>query len=176
MSMNPISQNIINQWLSYSFEMHLGLDWIWLWYVLYCYVWKLVVQCCAYTGFSIHSMACSVALDDGVLHKVEAAAYWTAVVPNVEEYGSVVARAITSGDENVAKRILWRGVMTVDMLPWGTRCSRRGSKSVILRPRSALRCSGESNGSAFFLSFHIKCVPNLQSCKHIQWDLWCINQ
>ncbi|KAE8796646.1 chloroplast stem-loop binding protein of 41 kDa b, chloroplastic [Hordeum vulgare] len=80
------------------------------------------VQCCAYTGFSIHSMACSVALDDGVLHKVEAAAYWTAVAPNVEEYGSVVARAITSGDENVAKGILWRGVMTVDMLPWGTSC------------------------------------------------------
>ncbi|XP_044976399.1 senescence/dehydration-associated protein At3g51250-like [Hordeum vulgare subsp. vulgare] len=53
-----------------------------------------------------------VALDDGVLHKVEAAAYWTAVAPNVEEYGSVVARAITSGDENVAKGILWRGVMT----------------------------------------------------------------
>ncbi|KAI4990530.1 hypothetical protein ZWY2020_038893 [Hordeum vulgare] len=82
---------------------------------------KSVVQCCAYTGFSIHSMACSVALDDVVLRKVEAAAYWTAVAPNVEEYGSVVARAITSGDDNVAKGILWRGVMTVDMLPWGTR-------------------------------------------------------
>ncbi|KAE8818809.1 hypothetical protein D1007_03411 [Hordeum vulgare] len=100
------------------------------------------VQCCAYTGFSIHSMACSVALDDGVLHKVEAAAYWTAVVPNVEEYGNVMARAITSGDENVAKRILWRGVMTVDMLPWGTRCSRRGSKLVILRLSHANIFSG----------------------------------
>ncbi|KAI4964547.1 hypothetical protein ZWY2020_005511 [Hordeum vulgare] len=66
------------------------------------------------TNLVVHMADClgCVALDDGVLHKVEAAAYWTAVAPNVEEYGSVVARAITSGDENVAKGILWRGVMT----------------------------------------------------------------
>ncbi|KAI5021904.1 hypothetical protein ZWY2020_058634 [Hordeum vulgare] len=74
------------------------------------------------TNLVVHMADClgCAALDDGVLHKVEAAAYWTAVAPNIEEYGSVVARAITSGDENVAKGILWHGVMTVDMLPWGT--------------------------------------------------------
>ncbi|KAI5008066.1 hypothetical protein ZWY2020_009114 [Hordeum vulgare] len=83
------------------------------------------------TNLVVHMADClgCVALDDGVLHKVEAAAYWTAVMPNVEEYGSVVARAITSGDENVAKGIRWRGVMTVDMLPWGTRAD---SKNILI--------------------------------------------
>ena len=62
---------------------------------------------------------------DGVRREVEATAYWTAVAPNVEEYGSAVARAIASGAENVAKGILWCGVMTVDRLRWGNEVLRK---------------------------------------------------
>ncbi|KAI4972462.1 hypothetical protein ZWY2020_003387 [Hordeum vulgare] len=50
----------------------------------------------AYTRFSAHSVAGSEGLADGVHGEVEAAAYWTAVLPNVEEYCSAVARAIAS--------------------------------------------------------------------------------
>ncbi|KAF7098782.1 hypothetical protein CFC21_100496 [Triticum aestivum] len=79
----------------------------------------------AYTRFSAHSVAGSEGLADGVRGEVEAAAYWTAVAPNVEEYGSAVARAIASGAENVAKGILWCGVMTVDRLRWGQEVLRK---------------------------------------------------
>lgn len=79
----------------------------------------------AYTRFSAHSVAGSEGLADGVRGEVEAAAYWTAVAPNVEEYGSAVARAIASGAENVAKGILWCGVMTVDRLRWGNEVLRK---------------------------------------------------
>ncbi|KAI4965346.1 hypothetical protein ZWY2020_054743 [Hordeum vulgare] len=73
-----------------------------------------LVQCYAYGSPSTPWLAVRY-LGDGVLHKVEAAS--GTLSSNIEEYGSVVARAITSGDENVAKGILWHGVMTVDMLP-----------------------------------------------------------
>uniref|UniRef100_A0A8I6YJ67 Senescence domain-containing protein n=1 Tax=Hordeum vulgare subsp. vulgare TaxID=112509 RepID=A0A8I6YJ67_HORVV len=79
----------------------------------------------AYTRFSAHSVAGSEGLAYGVRGEVEAAAYWTVVAPNVEEYGSAVARAITSGAENVAKGILWCGVMTVDRLRWGNEVLRK---------------------------------------------------
>ncbi|XBI67999.1 hypothetical protein VPH35_047262 [Triticum aestivum] len=64
-------------------------------------------------------------LSDGVLGEVEAAAYWTAVAPNVEEYGSAVARANASGAENVAKWTMWCGVMTVDRLRWRNKVLRK---------------------------------------------------
>ena len=64
-------------------------------------------------------------LADGVLGEVEAAAYWTAVAPNVEEYGSAVARSNASGAENVAKGIMWCGVMTVDRLRWRNEVLRK---------------------------------------------------
>jgi len=54
---------------------------------------------------------------------VEAATYWTAVAPSVEEYGSAVARAIASGAENVPKGILWCGLMTVDRVHWANEVS-----------------------------------------------------
>ncbi|VAI93567.1 unnamed protein product [Triticum turgidum subsp. durum] len=79
----------------------------------------------AYTRFSAHSVAGSEGLAGGVRGEVEAAAYWTAVAPNVEEYGSAVARAIASGAENVARGILWCGVMTVDRLRWGQEVLRK---------------------------------------------------
>ncbi|KAM3299341.1 hypothetical protein ACQJBY_040707 [Aegilops geniculata] len=75
--------------------------------------------------FSVHCMAGYEWLSDGVLGEVEAAAYWTAVAPNVEEYGSAVARANASGAENVAKGIMWCGVMTVDRLRWRNKVLRK---------------------------------------------------
>ncbi|EMS58042.1 hypothetical protein CFC21_083388 [Triticum aestivum] len=75
--------------------------------------------------FSVHCMAGYEWLADGVLGEVEAAAYWTAVAPNVEEYGSAVARSNASGAENVAKGIMWCGVMTVDRLRWRNEVLRK---------------------------------------------------
>lgn len=79
----------------------------------------------AYTSFSVHSVAGSEALAGGARGEVEAAAYWTAVAPNVEEYGGAVAKAIARGAENVAKGIIWCGVMTVDRLRWGNEVLRK---------------------------------------------------
>jgi spartin len=79
----------------------------------------------AYTRFSVHSVAGSEGLADRGRGEVEAAAYWTAVAPNVEEYGSAVAKAIASGAESLAKGILWCGVMTVDRLHWGNEVLRK---------------------------------------------------
>ncbi|CAM0908737.1 unnamed protein product [Alopecurus aequalis] len=81
----------------------------------------------AYTSFSVHSVAGSEGLAgaDRGRGEVEAAAYWTAVAPNVEEYGGAVARAIASGAESLAKGILWCGVMTVDRLHRGNEVLRK---------------------------------------------------
>uniref|UniRef100_A0ACD5ZE55 Uncharacterized protein n=1 Tax=Avena sativa TaxID=4498 RepID=A0ACD5ZE55_AVESA len=79
----------------------------------------------ASTRFSVHSVAGSEGLAGKVRGEVEAAAYWTAVAPNVEEYGGSVAKAIASGAEHLAKGILWCGVMTVDRLHWGNEVLRK---------------------------------------------------
>jgi spartin len=75
----------------------------------------------ACTSFSAHSVAGS----EGLAGEVEAAAYWTAVAPNVEEYGGAVVRAISSGAEDLAKGIIWCGVMTVERLHWGNEVLRK---------------------------------------------------
>lgn len=72
-----------------------------------------------YTRFSVHSVIGTKELENRVRDEVEAAAYWTAVAPNVEEYGGKVARAIATGAEHLAKGILWCGEVTVDRLHWG---------------------------------------------------------
>ncbi|CAL5050180.1 unnamed protein product [Urochloa decumbens] len=73
----------------------------------------------AYTSFSVHSVVGTKELESRVRDEVEAAAYWTAVAPNVEEYGGKVAKAIATGAEHLAKGILWCGEVTVDRLRWG---------------------------------------------------------
>ncbi|KAM0930257.1 hypothetical protein ACQ4PT_001016 [Festuca glaucescens] len=78
-----------------------------------------------YTRFSVHSVVGSEGLADRVHGEVEAAAYWTAVAPNVEEYGGAVAKAIATGAESLAKGILWCGVMTVERLHWGNEVLRK---------------------------------------------------
>ncbi|XP_066377329.1 protein EARLY-RESPONSIVE TO DEHYDRATION 7, chloroplastic-like [Miscanthus floridulus] len=72
-----------------------------------------------YTSFSVHSVVGTKELEGRVRDEVEAAAYWTAVAPNVEAYGGAVARTIATGAEHLAKGILWCGEVTVDRLRWG---------------------------------------------------------
>ncbi|RZC66718.1 hypothetical protein C5167_010416 [Papaver somniferum] len=48
-----------------------------------------------------------------------AAAYWTTLAPNVEEYSGFVAKAIAVGSGQVIKGILWCGDVTIDRLKWG---------------------------------------------------------
>lgn len=78
-----------------------------------------------YTRFSAHSVVGSEGLADRVRGEVEAAAYWTAVAPNVEEYGGTVAKAIAMGADNLAKGILWCGEMTVERLRSGNEVLRK---------------------------------------------------
>ncbi|KAL0383944.1 UNVERIFIED_CONTAM: protein EARLY-RESPONSIVE TO DEHYDRATION 7, chloroplastic [Sesamum radiatum] len=48
-----------------------------------------------------------------------AAAYWTTLAPNVEDYSGSVARMIAAGSGQVVRGILWCGDVTVDRLKWG---------------------------------------------------------
>lgn len=48
-----------------------------------------------------------------------AAAYWTTLAPNVEDYSGSVARMIAAGSGQVIRGILWGGDVTVDRLKWG---------------------------------------------------------
>ncbi|KAG8368099.1 hypothetical protein BUALT_Bualt15G0010000 [Buddleja alternifolia] len=48
-----------------------------------------------------------------------AAAYWTTLAPNVEDYSSSAARMIAAGSGQVVRGILWCGDVTVDRLKWG---------------------------------------------------------
>lgn len=65
------------------------------------------------------------ALASKVRDEVQAAAYWTAVAPNVEEYGGKVANAIATGAGHLAKGILWCSELTVDRLRWGNEVLKR---------------------------------------------------
>ncbi|KAI4989866.1 hypothetical protein ZWY2020_038229 [Hordeum vulgare] len=78
-----------------------------------------------YTRFSAHSVVGGEGLADRVRGEVEGAAYWTAVAPNVEEYGGPVAKAIAVGADNLAKGVLWCGEMTVERLRWGNEVLRK---------------------------------------------------
>ncbi|XP_047087236.1 senescence/dehydration-associated protein At3g51250-like [Lolium rigidum] len=78
----------------------------------------------ACTSFSAHSVAGAEPLA-AAGGEAQAAAYWTAVAPNVEEYGGAVARAIASGAQGLAKGIVWCGVMTVERLHWGNEVLRK---------------------------------------------------
>uniref|UniRef100_A0A0E0E6F5 Senescence domain-containing protein n=1 Tax=Oryza meridionalis TaxID=40149 RepID=A0A0E0E6F5_9ORYZ len=78
-----------------------------------------------YTSFSVQSVVGGEALASKVRDEVEAAAYWTAVAPNVEEYGGKVANAIATGAGHLAKGILWCGELTVDRLRWGNEVLKR---------------------------------------------------
>lgn len=48
-----------------------------------------------------------------------AAAYWTTLAPNVEDYSGRFARWIAAGSGQMIRGILWCGDVTVDRLKWG---------------------------------------------------------
>lgn len=79
----------------------------------------------AYTSFSVHAVVGAGQLEARVRDEAEAAAYWTAVAPNVEAYGGAVARTIATGAEHLAKGILWCGEVTVERLRWGNEVLKR---------------------------------------------------
>ncbi|KAL9231841.1 hypothetical protein vseg_007011 [Gypsophila vaccaria] len=54
-----------------------------------------------------------------------AAAYWTTLAPNVDEYSGCLARMIAAGSGMVVKGILWCGDVTVERLKWGEEFLRR---------------------------------------------------
>ncbi|KAG6413521.1 hypothetical protein SASPL_126235 [Salvia splendens] len=64
-----------------------------------------------------------------------AAAYWTTLAPNVEEYSGSVAKLIAAGSGQLVRGILWCGDVTVDRLKWGneflTKRMGKGSSSEI---------------------------------------------
>ncbi|TVU40067.1 hypothetical protein EJB05_13515, partial [Eragrostis curvula] len=55
----------------------------------------------------------------------EAAAYWTAVAPNAEDYGAAVARAIAAGAGHLADGILCCGEATAERLRWGRHVNQK---------------------------------------------------
>lgn len=64
-----------------------------------------------------------------------AAAYWTTLAPNVEDYSGSVARMIAAGSGQVVRGILWGGDVTVDRLKWGNeflmrRMGKRSSSEI----------------------------------------------
>ncbi|GFY94579.1 senescence/dehydration-associated protein-like protein [Actinidia rufa] len=50
-----------------------------------------------------------------------AAAYWTTLAPNVEDYSGGPARMIAAGSGQLIKGILWCGDVTADRLRWGNK-------------------------------------------------------
>nr|XP_027192057.1 protein EARLY-RESPONSIVE TO DEHYDRATION 7, chloroplastic-like [Cicer arietinum] len=64
-----------------------------------------------------------------------AAAYWTTLAPNVEDYSGRFARWIAAGSGQVVRGILWCGDVTVERLKWGNDFMKKrlqpGSKSQI---------------------------------------------
>nr|GEZ90363.1 protein early-responsive to dehydration 7, chloroplastic-like [Tanacetum cinerariifolium]GFA43329.1 protein early-responsive to dehydration 7, chloroplastic-like [Tanacetum cinerariifolium] len=55
----------------------------------------------------------------GGSEEAKAAAYWTTLAPNVEDYSHSVARMIASGSGQLIRGIIWCGDVTVDRLKWG---------------------------------------------------------
>ncbi|KAJ9550430.1 hypothetical protein OSB04_014475 [Centaurea solstitialis] len=76
-----------------------------------------------YSAFTVEEVgrevAVAAAVDGGGSAEAKAAAFWTTLAPNVEDYSGSVARLIASGSGQLIKGILWCGDVTVDRLKWG---------------------------------------------------------
>ncbi|CAN6481294.1 unnamed protein product [Victoria cruziana] len=48
-----------------------------------------------------------------------AAAYWTTLAPNVNDYSGLMARAVAAGSGQLVRGIIWCGDVTVERLKWG---------------------------------------------------------
>ncbi|KAL7611973.1 hypothetical protein Lser_V15G08518 [Lactuca serriola] len=85
-----------------------------------------------YSAFSVkevkRSVSETVAVDNGGSVEAKAAAYWTTLAPNVEDYSGSVARMIDAGSYQLIKGILWCGDVTVDRLKWGNEFLKKRTK------------------------------------------------
>lgn len=70
-----------------------------------------------------------VVLQEGGSEEAKAAAYWTTLAPNVEDYSHSVARMIASGSGQLIRGIIWCGDVTVDRLKWGNEFLKMRMKS-----------------------------------------------
>ncbi|KVH96028.1 protein EARLY-RESPONSIVE TO DEHYDRATION 7, chloroplastic-like [Cynara cardunculus var. scolymus] len=84
-----------------------------------------------YSAFSVKEVerSVAVAVENGGSTEAKAAAYWTTLAPNVEDYSGSVARMIASGSGQLIKGILWCGDVTVDRLKWGNEFLKKRTKS-----------------------------------------------
>ncbi|KAL8249099.1 hypothetical protein R6Q59_005967 [Mikania micrantha] len=84
-----------------------------------------------YSAFSVKEVesARDVAVVEGGSPEAKAAAYWTTLAPNVEDYSGSVARMIAAGSGQLIKGILWCGDVTVDRLKWGNEMLKKMMKS-----------------------------------------------
>nr|XP_043608494.1 senescence/dehydration-associated protein At3g51250-like [Erigeron canadensis] len=86
-----------------------------------------------YSVFSVKDVSPVVvavgAEESGGTAEVKAAAYWTTLAPNVEDYSGSVAKLIASGSGQLIRGILWCGDVTVDRLKWGNEFLKKRTKS-----------------------------------------------
>lgn len=82
-----------------------------------------------YSAFSVKEVERGVDVVEGGSSEAKAAAYWTTLAPNVEDYSGSVARMIASGSGQLIKGILWCGDVTVDRLKWGNNFLKKRMKS-----------------------------------------------
>ncbi|KAD3642103.1 hypothetical protein E3N88_31327 [Mikania micrantha] len=83
-----------------------------------------------YSAFSVKAVERSVVgAEKGGSAEAKAAAYWTTLAPNVEDYSGSVARMIAAGSGQLIKGILWCGDVTVDRLKWGNELLKKKTKS-----------------------------------------------
>lgn len=84
-----------------------------------------------YSAFSVKEVerSVAVAVENGGSTEAKAAAYWTTLAPNVEDYSGSVAKMIASGSGQLIKGILWCGDVTVDRLKWGNEFLKKRTKS-----------------------------------------------
>ncbi|KVI04092.1 protein EARLY-RESPONSIVE TO DEHYDRATION 7, chloroplastic-like [Cynara cardunculus var. scolymus] len=83
-----------------------------------------------YSAFSVKEVERGVAVVvEGGSPEAKAAAYWTTLAPNVEDYSGSVAKMIAAGSGQLIKGILWCGDVTVDRLKWGNEFLKKRMKS-----------------------------------------------
>ncbi|KAK9065196.1 hypothetical protein SSX86_016579 [Deinandra increscens subsp. villosa] len=84
-----------------------------------------------YSAFSVKEVESggSLAVVESGSAEDRAAAYWTTLAPNVEDYSGSVARMIAAGSGQLIKGILWCGDVTVERLKWGNEFLKKRVKS-----------------------------------------------
>ncbi|XP_076885974.1 protein EARLY-RESPONSIVE TO DEHYDRATION 7, chloroplastic-like [Bidens hawaiensis] len=82
-----------------------------------------------YSAFSVREAGVVAAAVDGGSPEDKAAAYWTTLAPNVEDYSGSVARMIAAGSGQLIKGIFWCGDVTVERLKWGNEFLKTRMKS-----------------------------------------------